>query len=81
MNRGAQWATVHGVAKELDTAYQLNNNTHTLVLVTKIKYAYWINLETHAQKYKGKIQSLPVIPPLRDKHFYHCVLSLSGLPW
>ena len=26
MNRGAWWATVHGVAKESDTTWQLNNN-------------------------------------------------------
>ena len=26
MDRGACWAIVHGVAKELDTTYQLNNN-------------------------------------------------------
>ena len=25
MDRGAWWTTIHGVAKELDTAYQLNN--------------------------------------------------------
>ena len=27
MNRGAKWATVHGVAKESDTTQQLNKNT------------------------------------------------------
>ena len=26
MDRGAWWATVHGVAKELDMTEQLNNN-------------------------------------------------------
>ena len=26
MDRGAWWATVHGVTKELDTTLQLNNN-------------------------------------------------------
>ena len=26
MDRGAQWAIVHGVAKALDTTEQLNNN-------------------------------------------------------
>ena len=26
MDRGDWWATVHGVTKELDTTYQLNNN-------------------------------------------------------
>ena len=26
MDRGAWWATVHGVTKELDTTYLLNNN-------------------------------------------------------
>ena len=26
MDRGAWWATAHGVKKELDTTYQLNNN-------------------------------------------------------
>ena len=28
MDRGAWWATVHGVAKESDTTYQLNNNNN-----------------------------------------------------
>ena len=27
IDRGAWWATVHGVAKESDTTQQLNNNT------------------------------------------------------
>ena len=31
MDRGAWWATVHGVAKELDTTYQLNNNNDVLL--------------------------------------------------
>ena len=28
MDRGAQWATVHGVTKELDTTEGLNNNNN-----------------------------------------------------
>ena len=28
MDRGAWWATVHGVAKELDTAERLTNNNN-----------------------------------------------------
>ena len=31
MDRGASWATVHGVAKELDTTERLNNNSSALV--------------------------------------------------
>ena len=31
MDRGACWATVHGVEKELDTTEQLNNNHKTLL--------------------------------------------------
>ena len=27
MDRGARWATVHGVMKESDTIYRLNNNS------------------------------------------------------
>ena len=30
MDRGAWWATVHRVAKELDMTYQLNNNKDLL---------------------------------------------------
>ena len=30
MDRGAWWARVHGVAKELDTNKQLNNNNNLL---------------------------------------------------
>ena len=29
--RGAWWATVHGVAKEWNTTYRLNNNKYTYV--------------------------------------------------
>ena len=28
MDRGAWWATVHGIAKELDMTEQLNNNNN-----------------------------------------------------
>ena len=28
MDRGAWWTTVHGVAKELDITYRLNNNNN-----------------------------------------------------
>ena len=31
MGRGALWATVHGVAKELDTTYRLNSNNQLKV--------------------------------------------------
>ena len=31
MDRGACWATVHGIKKELDTTEQLNNNHKTLL--------------------------------------------------
>ena len=31
MDRGAWWATVHKVKKELDTTYRLNNNNRLLV--------------------------------------------------
>ena len=37
MDRGAWWATVHGVVKEWNTTYRLNNNKYT--------YMYnWITL-------------------------------------
>ena len=32
MDRGAWWATVHGVAKELDMTSQLNNNNNLGIL-------------------------------------------------
>ena len=31
MDRGAWWATVHGLSKELDMTYQLNNNNNVTV--------------------------------------------------
>ena len=31
MNRGVRWATVHGVAKELDATQQLQNNNKVLI--------------------------------------------------
>ena len=38
MDRGAWGATVHGVAKELDTVKQLNsNNNNTLLLVNHLE--------------------------------------------
>ena len=30
MDRGAWWTTVHGVAKELDITYRLNNNNNLM---------------------------------------------------
>jgi hypothetical protein len=33
MDRGAQWAIVHGVAKELNTTEQLNNNEITYYFI------------------------------------------------
>ena len=32
MDKGAWWATVHGVAKESDKTWQLNNNNNILFL-------------------------------------------------
>ena len=32
MDRGAWWATVHGVAKELETTWQLNSESFSLSL-------------------------------------------------
>ena len=32
MDRGAWWATVHRVAKELDMTYRLNNNNNLITL-------------------------------------------------
>ena len=31
MNRGAWWAKVHGIAKELDTTEQLDNNNKEVI--------------------------------------------------
>ena len=33
MDRGAQWPTVHGVAKELDTIWRLINNKNVIDIV------------------------------------------------
>ena len=33
MDRGGWWATVHGVAKESDVTYQLNNNSNIIFVV------------------------------------------------
>ena len=33
MDRGAWWATVHGVVKELDTTKQLNNSSQAQVIL------------------------------------------------
>ena len=33
MDRGAWWATVHGVAKALDTTLQLNNNIQIFIML------------------------------------------------
>ena len=44
MDRGAWWATVCGVTKELDTTWQLNNKTATQTsrdLEKNLKYPSW----------------------------------------
>ena len=33
MDRGGWWATVHGVAKESDVTYQLNNNSNIIFVM------------------------------------------------
>ena len=33
MDRGVWWATVHGVAKESDVTYQLNNNSNIIFVM------------------------------------------------
>ena len=35
MDRGAWWATVHGITKESDTTYQLNSN---MILTGEVSY-------------------------------------------
>ena len=37
MDRGRRWAIVQGVAKELDTTYQLNNNKQYLLIPRAIQ--------------------------------------------
>ena len=36
MDRGAWWATIHGITKELDTTYRVNNKNSSTCLVVEI---------------------------------------------
>ena len=40
MDRGAWWATVHGMAKGLDTAYRLNNSNCQLSQFCRAGYTF-----------------------------------------
>ena len=40
MDRGAWWATVHGVAKESDMTWKLNNNNNKYLLNMKMGILY-----------------------------------------
>ena len=36
MDRGAWWATIHGITKELDTTYRVNNKNSSTCLAVEI---------------------------------------------
>ena len=36
MDRGAWWATVHGITEELDTTYRVNNKNNSVCLLVEI---------------------------------------------
>ena len=63
MDRGVWWATVPGVAKELDTTKQLNNSSSSL---------YHTNLNPRFRKCKGNFKRLLayvfVYPPQRKEY-------------
>ena len=40
MDRGACWATVHGIAKELDTTERLNNKKQQISIMSSKKMAF-----------------------------------------
>ena len=59
MDRGAWWATVHGVAKELDMTEQLNNN----IMITRRKHIQVMLFKdsSYRKQLLGKFRSLILI--------------------
>ena len=89
MDRGAWWATVHGVAKELDVTQWLNNNTVDLQCCVSFYFLKWWRKDCSLTP--GKKQSLPkhlcdkylepVIPGVKnsflissEEKLHHCQL-------
>ena len=68
MDRGTWWATVHGVPKESDMTWQLNNNK-TLIYTTNSTRQHFISNFAHPTG------SLP--PPL---HFPSVTIHLTSFP-
>ena len=55
MDRGALQGTVHGVTKELDVTYQLNNNNCTRAHTHTHTHTY-IHTHTHTMEYYSAIK-------------------------
>ena len=53
MDRGAWWATVHGVAKSWTQMKQLNTHIHTHTYMHIYNYLHFIGEEVEAQRGKG----------------------------
>ena len=51
MDRGAWWATVHGVAKESDTTWQVNNNNSKFIHRLYLKFLSELTHSTSQQLY------------------------------
>ena len=85
MDRGTWGATVHGVTKELDTTYQLNNNCLLCILSTVLdKKSHYINpickawtLSLHYPLFPSNESN--VLYPIPIFHILSLLLFLSSL--
>ena len=70
MDRGAWWATVYGVTKELDVTWRLNSNTkHAPVVITEARQAADHRDTLPAEKHVHFL----------DKHTHACNLQQAFL--
>ena len=68
MDRGAWWAIVHGVAKEWDITWQLNNNNNNLIRVWFCKYYHWNKCKSeHSTLRLKSLQCLSTILCIKSK--------------
>ena len=78
MGRGALWATVHGVAKELDTTEQLNNNSNKR---ENFGFPSGSVVENPLAKQEMQVQSLGQEDTLEKEMATHPHILAWEIPW
>ena len=87
MDRGAWWATVHGVTKELDTTERLNNNSMLIAIVCSLLQSQNMSFSTNGVSscwgIKNYNDCFPVmcISESETSTVVLCLLRRKHFPW